>query len=141
MLTEDGRILDPNGNDITREVFDELKEGVLLQRAKAIVAQRKTQRLRGYVSMIRDSHGNAVAAPVAQIDPNYYFAVMTQRKLENKYLREHDLNTWADRDFVKWEMKQNEALKPMVNRETRYFQTSNKGLECPLFDAHGRVLP
>lgn len=136
------RIICPEtGEDITDEVAAVLKDEAKMKIIEAMREQRRAEKIRRTCRVMRDSKGNAVGVQKAFIPSEYYFAVMAARKRENTYLREHDVNTWEDEEFLKWELKQNPAMQARVEKETRYFQTSNKGLECPLFDAHGRVLP
>lgn len=130
-----GPIICPwTGEDITKEVYEELLEGVNAQRLMAVRLQREAAKARGRAKIIRDEKGNAVAAPKAFIHPGYYFSVMNARRDENAYLRENDINTWEDPEFLEWELKNDNAIAPIIDKETRFFQISNQGQKAPVFN-------
>ena len=130
-----GPIICPEtGEDVTKEVYEELLSGVNARRLLAARLQREAAKARGRARIIRNAKGEAVAAPLAFIHPVYYFSVMQARKDENAWLRENDANTWEDPDFVKWELKNDNAIAPIVDRETRFFQITSQGQKAPVFN-------
>ena len=134
MINFPKRIICPQtGEDITKEVYQELLNGVNLQRLKAARLQRAAAKARGRVGLIRNAKGEAIAEPKAFIHPSYYFSVLYARRDENAYLRETNGNCWEDEDFIKWEIKNGSGIAPQIERETKYFQLSDRGRKAPVF--------
>lgn len=124
------------GEDITDDVIKELVNGVNMQRLRAMKAQREAAIYRQRMqrnAILRDVKGNAIARQKAFIHPLYYHSVIAARKDENKYLKEHNLNTWDDEEFLQWELKHNPAIRPNEDKEVKFYQISNKGQKAPIF--------
>ena len=99
--------------------LENLDNRVLMQRAMARVRQLKAAeaaRRLGGQRVLRDSGGSIAAAPVANIDSSYYFARMWEEREHNEARMQSGENVWDDPEFLDFELKHNEALRPIVDR-------------------------
>ena len=97
---------------------EHLDNKVLMQRAKAIVAQRKAARVArrtGGQKVSRGHHGELLMRPTANIDPTYYFSRMGQEREANDHRLKTGENVWEDPDFLPYELKKNPHLRPVLD--------------------------
>lgn len=97
---------------------EHLDNQVLMQRALSIVRQcRLAQAARnmGGQRPLRGRDGSLIAAPQANIDSSYYFTRMFEEREHNSARAESGENVWNDPEFLPWELKRNESLRPIVD--------------------------
>lgn len=101
-----------------RTFIEHLDNEVLMRRAQARVNQiraaQSAQRLGGQ-RVVRDRGGSVQAVPLANIDPTYYFARMHEERDANAARRATGENVWDDPEFLDFELKTNEALRPILD--------------------------
>ena len=98
--------------------YENLDNQVMIKRAQAIVKQRaaaRAARIVGGQKVERGQHGNLLHLPMANIDSTYYFTRMNQEREANAARMATDENVWADPDFLKYELRNNPELRPVLN--------------------------
>ena len=96
-----------------------LHDEVMMKRAMARVAQiraAKAAKAAGGQRQHRGRKGDLLAEPVANIAPEYYHARRFEEMEANAERLKSGENVWDDPDFLPWELKRNEALRPEVDR-------------------------
>lgn len=104
----------------------------LMRKAQAIVKQREAARIArslGGQKVSRSRGGSVTLRPVANIHPSYYFARMFEEQKLNDGRFERQENIWQDPEFLPWEMKRNEALRPVIDKDES--RVSMAGLVLP----------
>jgi len=139
-----------NFNGIREEdlvLFQEhISNKVLMQRAQAIVAQRKAHQVAqklGGQRIARDGKGVLVSAPVANIAPEYYYARMGEEREASSARLDHNENVWEDPDFLPFELKRNPALRPITQdpdkRPTVHFGGIDEVSAAPSAAVHAQA--
>lgn len=104
----------------------------LMRKAQAIVEQRKAAKLArsiGGQRVSRSKGGSLTMRPVANIHPGYYFSRMFEEQKHNEGRFERQENVWNDPEFLPWELKQHEELRPVIAKDES--RVSLAGLEIP----------
>jgi hypothetical protein len=112
--------------------IEHLDNEVLMQRALARVKQiRAAQAVQavGGQRAKRGKFGFVQTAPLANIDPSYYFARLHEEREANAHRRKTQENVWDDPEFLDFELRQNPALRPIVDTTGRpvFFGNSETG--------------
>lgn len=129
-----------------KDFVENVNNRVLMQRAQAIVRQRRMARVAREVGgqvPHRGRHGELLMQPKANINTHYYMARMNEEREANPERMASGENIWKDPEFVDWELKRNEALRPVLNEQNKpmhmnglvmptkaNFEAARKGSRC-----------
>lgn len=98
--------------------LENLDNEVLMKRALAeaeqIIAAGAVQQVGGQ-RPTRGKNGELLAMPGANISSGYYFKRMFEEREADAGRMERMENVWDDPDFLPWELKRNDALRPQID--------------------------